>query len=493
MYTYFNDLEELEDILDQIIPEENFIFDEEVSLDLIETILHLMDHYVEQHPSAISEPDFNEEIIENIKELLYEQFDGHICIDDEDDEDLNEIIHHAFDLFMNTFYNERSILNNDKVDFNEEPELNKINKQLEYLKSKPQPAQRTASWYEFRRNLLTASNAYKAFESQSSINQLIYEKCQPIAIQNDEKSSMVNINTPFHWGQKYEPLSVSIYEHLYKTKVDDFGCIQHDVYKFLGASPDGINVDPNSPRYGRMLEIKNIVNREITGIPKKEYWIQMQLQMEVCNLDLCDFLETKFTEYENYNAYMSDSSTESMTGIIMYFHTTDGRPYYVYKSIEMKDEEEIEKWEEENMEKYQSIDFKMIWIKNIYWKLEKLSCVLVERNQKWFQDNIGQLEKVWKTIEQERITGFEHRAPNKKVKKVKETDIPEQYFINIDKTTGKTTLENKHTIQHFFLKAEAQSLNSNIDKKSTEESNTNETKIIKIRTESIDETKEKLN
>ena len=47
-------------------------------------------------------------------------------------------------------------------------------------------------------------------------------------------------------------------------------------------------------RYGRLVEIKNIVNREITGIPKKEYWVQMQLQMEVTDLDECDFLETRF-------------------------------------------------------------------------------------------------------------------------------------------------------------------------------------------------------
>ena len=35
---------------------------------------------------------------------------------------------------------------------------------------------------------------------------------------------------------------------------------------------------------------------KLDGIPKKEYWIQMQLQMEVCDLDECDFLETRFIE-----------------------------------------------------------------------------------------------------------------------------------------------------------------------------------------------------
>ena len=50
-----------------------------------------------------------------------------------------------------------------------------------------------------------------------------------------------------------------------------------------------------------MLEVKNIYNREIRGIPKEEYWIQMQIQMETCDLDICDFLETRFLEYFNYN------------------------------------------------------------------------------------------------------------------------------------------------------------------------------------------------
>jgi hypothetical protein len=41
----------------------------------------------------------------------------------------------------------------------------------------------------------------------------------------------------------------------------------------------------------------------------------------------------------------------------------------------------------------------------------------VLRKRDWFKNNIQQLEKVWKIIEEERITGYEHRAPNKKPKK----------------------------------------------------------------------------
>jgi hypothetical protein len=195
--------------------------------------------------------------------------------------------------------------------------------------------------------------------------------------------------------------------------VEDFGCIQHPTYKFIGASPDGIIVNKNCDRYGRMLEIKNVVSRDINGIPKKEYWVQMQLQMEVCDLDECDFLETKFTEYTDYNAYKNDT-TDKMKGIIIYFHTKDGKPFYVYKPLE---ETDITKWEDDTLSLYQSDKYNYTYMKFIYWKLDVFSCVLVLRNKDWFKNNIPQLEKVWKIIEQERVSGYEHRAPVKKAKK----------------------------------------------------------------------------
>ena len=395
---------ELKDILaDLIFEDEPTIFDENSTIDFVESALHLMTDYISQNPTAITEPDFHEEMLEEVKEMFYLQFE-HIMTDWVE-QDIDDILDDAFEIFITMFGIERSADTNIMQDTTD---TNTFAKKIAYLRSKPQPGQRTAEWYLFRYNLITASNAYKAFESQSICNSLIYEKCQPMK----EEIVNVNVNTPFHWGQKYEPLSVMFYEHTYKTKIADFGCLQHDTYKFLGASPDGINDDPSSDRYGRALEIKNIVNREITGIPKKEYWIQMQLQMEVCDLDECDFLETKFVEYDDYQAYLNDV-TDKLTGFIMYFTTKDGKPFYVYKPLDLDDADE---WEQQTMDKYQ--DQGLIWIKNCYWKLDIVSCVLVTRNKQWFADNIGQLANVWRTIEQERITGYVHRAPKKRVQRV---------------------------------------------------------------------------
>ena len=405
---------ELQDILNNLVFEdEPTIFDEGATLDLIESALHLMIDYMNQHPTAISEPDFHDEMLEEVQEMLYIQFED--IMTDWVEQDLDDILDDAFDIFVTLFDSKRSADTNIIQDVTD---TDKIFHKIVYLQSKPQPAQRTAEWYAFRYNLLTASNAYKAFESQSNVNQLIYEKCQPMK-HDIGVSTMVNVNTPFHWGQKYEPLSVMFYEYTYKTKIADYGCIQHDTYKFLGASPDGINDDPASDRYGRALEIKNIVNREITGIPKKEYWVQMQLQMEVCDLDECDFLETKFVEYHDYPAYLNDV-TDKMKGFIMYFTTKDSKPFYVYKPLDLPNDK-VDEWEQMNMDKYQ--DQGLFWIKNCYWKLDIVSCVLVTRNRQWFADNIGQLEKVWKTILEERLTGYAHRAPKKRMQKVEQTQV----------------------------------------------------------------------
>ena len=121
------------------------------------------------------------------------------------------------------------------------------------------------------------------------------------------------------------------------------------LYDFLGASPDGINVNPSSSRYGRLLEIKNVKSREIDGTVSKPYWIQTQVQMEVCDLNECDFLETKFIEYENYNSYLNDiveleysddsdsdelnTVTCNYKGVILYFHKQTESPCYVYKPL----------------------------------------------------------------------------------------------------------------------------------------------------------------
>ena len=290
----------------------------------------------------------------------------------------------------------------------------------------PQPDQRTDDWYIFRHSLLTASSIWKVFGTQSSKNQIIYEKCKPHTLFNNP-----SLDSPLHWGQKYEPVSTELYKKLYDTEITEFGCIKHHKYHFIGASPDGINTKINNTRYGRMLEIKNIVNRVINGNPKFEYWIQMQLQMETCDLNECDFLETKFTEYVSEDAFNLDGSfTKShdnkLKGRIILF-TENGNTHYEYAPLEIT-LEEYEEWEKEILNKNQEKE----WIKNIFWKLEKYSNVLVLRNKLWFQKCLPLIEDLWNIILDERVSGYEHRAPKKRKQNNQEI-TSNKCFININK------------------------------------------------------------
>jgi putative phage-type endonuclease len=459
---FFN-LEPLENILESLVFEdEPSIFTEHYAIELVENALYLMEEYMCENPTIITEPDFHDILLEEIKEIFYIQLEDDILESDYIEDDMNDLLEEALNIYITIFHPERSIkthenydlentnydLENTNYDLENTNNNTVIHNKIQKLREMPQPLQRTPDWYKFRWNLITASNAWKAFGSQSTINQLIYEKCQPLKDFNNEifdnEIKMVNTNTTLHWGQKYEPLSVMIYEAMYDSKVEDFGCIQHPNYNFLGASPDGIIIKSNTGRFGRMLEIKNIVNREITGIPKKEYWIQTQLQMEVCDLNECDFLETKFVEYPDFQSYCNDSSVSknndeefnsfvttkdgNYKGIIIHFYMNDGSPFYSYMPLNIWTPKDVHEWEENTIDKYQSNPYNYSYIKYIYWKLEKISCVLVLRNNDWFKNIIGQLENVWKIIEEERITGYQHRAPVKREKK--ETLV--KPFINND-------------------------------------------------------------
>jgi hypothetical protein len=218
----------------------------------------------------------------------------------------------------------------------------------------------------------------------------------------DSPAENVNTSSPLHWGVKYEPLTVMLYEQRNRAKVGNFGCIRHETYPFIGASPDGIVINEESPAFGRMLEIKNVVSREITGIPKMDYWVQTQVQMEVCNLNECDFLETQFKEYDEVDEdlFYKNKHLYLYNGVILYFinrEFTNGNPHYVYMPLTVKlTKKDIHAWVDS-----QKVALKEthILFKRIYWYCETYSCVLIKRNRLWIEMAIPKIKEIWDTIE----------------------------------------------------------------------------------------------
>ena len=415
-------IKEKEDVMEEILNDTEI---DRIKLLIIEN----MDNYIEDNILYFSSIHFHDDLklmIMNDIYILLKNIYNYESLYNDISSIYDDISHYYF----NNTYPYRSY---PHTFIRINPIQNTITPKINYIKNKPQPTQRTNEWYLFRYNLITASSAWKAFKSQSTINQLIVEKCTPIHV---EKYNSVNTNSALHHGNKYEEVSVMYYEHKYNTKVADFGCIQHDTHSFLGASPDGINVDPQSNIYGRMLEIKNPISREITGIPKEEYWIQMQLQMEACNLNECDFLETSFKEYEDEEEFIKDGDFTytiegQLKGIIIYF-MKDNKPLYEYMPVYYTSEQ-YDKWLDDIMDKHNNIT----WIKNIYWRLENCSCVLVLRNKQWFKSAIIQIEQVWNIIEKERISGFDHRLPKKNTRTIRSNSLSEKTSEPINKLNAK--------------------------------------------------------
>ena len=409
----------------------------------------LIDNFIEGDVLGFSNPYFElnlkEYVFKNMLMSLNEVFYDNNCTDTKEksnihmplkaqlEEELENIYLKIHKYYFTKYYPPRSYANSFiRMDPNVEQMFVKITD----IENKPQPDQRTTEWYEFRYNLITASSAWKAFKSQATINQLVVEKCKDL---NVSKYDTVNTATPMHHGNKYEDVSIMLYESMYNTKVKDYGCIQHDTFKFLGASPDGINVDASSSRYGRMLEIKNPTTRAITGIPKEEYWIQMQLQMETCNLNECDFLETVFKEYDSEEDFINDGTfthTEEgqLKGMIIYF-MKDGKPFYEYMPLHIS-KDLRDKWYDETMTK----NDELTWIKDIYWWLDEYSCVLVLRNKLWFENAISKIQDIWTIIEKERKTGYEHRLPKKQNRGSRSNSLVDASNNSISNSTIQTTI-----------------------------------------------------
>ena len=403
--------------------------------DLEEEILYWIDEYIQCDPLLCSSPDFEDTLIEDIAEFCHESWKvaGKSYSNYDDYEELVETLLENYYDFGDTprrseLYREIQLNPPTIIDGN-------LQRKIAHLQSIPQPTQRTPEWYEFRNNLITASNLWKVFGSQSTQNSLIYEKCNTTSggDNSDTRTQTVNTNSPMHWGVRYEPVTVMLYEKMFQTKVSDFGCIPHPRVSCVGASPDGINTDRANPGlYGRMLEIKNIWNREITGIPKEEYWIQMQTQLETCDLEECDFVETRVKEYESEEAFYADEEpiADKPRGVILYFvQSTEGvggaesrRIIYdhnpVYKYMPLQDEPyektSVDNWIEQ--QRNLGREENLVLFQPIYWYLDEISCVLVKRNRAWFQAAEPQIRALWNIITEERVTGYEHRLPRKRTK-----------------------------------------------------------------------------
>jgi hypothetical protein len=247
---------------------------------------HLPDHYNE---GMFDDEEISEEVWQAFTETLQVTL-----LDVIDDEDTRDAWHERVaDMAHEWFRNHHDVVI--------EALHTLTTTQLTRLTDKPQVAQHSAEWYNQRRNRLTASEFAQILDGRRG--SLLRSKTDPVAAAPDRMSAPVaiaqedgNMNAT-SWGHRFESVTRDIYELEIAgvgSVCDTLGRFTHGTIPWLSASPDGLVT--SGPLAGRLVEIKSPKTRQPGEFVPVDYYVQMQIQMEVCDLDAVDFVEAQFNQ-----------------------------------------------------------------------------------------------------------------------------------------------------------------------------------------------------
>jgi putative phage-type endonuclease len=306
--------------------------------------------------------------------------------------------------------------------------------QIARLDNEDVPAQRSTEWYKYRRMRITASECgyLLNIDGKSSHLSTLFKK---LGLYVEESS---RVPAACLHGILLEDASVNIYETRYSVKIFEYGCMPHSKISYLAASPDGIvrnckddtNLEQIS-KIGRMIEIKNPYSRTITGKISNAYYSQMQLQMEVCDLHQCDFIETslKTEVYKNMDDFLNDTlnfdniTEEEITklpninipisnyasnslekGLLIYFFKEKENDWdrdsnlgvhYPIDIVYKKDT--INEWIVKTTIEYKKKGYKYLQL--LFWRLEQISIQTVNRDiDLWNNSMAPNFAKFWKDV-----------------------------------------------------------------------------------------------
>ena len=364
----------------------------------------------------------DEQDIETLKEELYSVYNV--------DGDENKI--YVIDLNVESIVKEN--ISNQKV-YNERKEKLKCLKRLEL------PEQRSPEWYEMRKEKLTASSL------ASAIGKCHFTTREELILSKIEDKPYVS-NPITEWGVKYEDIAILFYEEMYNVKVLDFGLIPHPTFKAFGASPDGICDDTGNDEYvGRMVEIKCPPKRKFTKTCPPHYLMQVQGQLEVCDLDHCDFFQVKIEDYENFEEYEKDifvdddkiipgrTNLNYPKGVTVSYRKKDEiKLTYLYPVLNMSDDE-YKCWIREK--KVEIIEGGHEFVESKWWKISRYECTFIERDRNWLNENVEHILKFYTDLKMykstpEKINELKTEISKKKKRNVKEVPLDEFMLISDD-------------------------------------------------------------
>jgi hypothetical protein len=248
------------------------------------------------------------------------------------------------------------------------------------LLARPQIEQRSEHWYIDAANYLTASEFSKLFGSARDVWELLQKKANPAPYTSSSKGCRTGEMRAFDWGIRFEPVIKQIIEKRESARVQDMGRLQHRHLARLAASPDGIIVEAERPeKVGRLVEIKCPYTRSIGKEIPFDYWVQMQIQMEVADVDECEYVEAILDSPrpDKPNWVAPEKKEDLLHGKVL-LCSRETEMSYVYCPIGADTAPIPEGWKLEE---------------EIPWSLNRMYGKIVYRDRTWFEAT-----KVWQNL-----------------------------------------------------------------------------------------------
>lgn len=246
------------------------------------------------------------------------------------------------------------------------------------------PEQKTDLWSKTRYNMITAS------EIASILDCNIYESSYDLLLRKLKPMEQIS-NHVLEWGIMFEPIAIEFYNFNKKEKVYPIGLVTHSKYPWLGASPDGVLLS------GKLLEIKCPKFRKIGGKIPLYYWIQMQIQMEVCDIDTCDYFECEFYLYKDLQEYNDDIKNKKVQNILTY---NNELKYYKFVQSHLETVKRDKQWFKNNLEKLKNFYDKIVYYRSLDNSIKQLridSRKCQKRKRSNSDDKINKTIKINKT------------------------------------------------------------------------------------------------
>lgn len=283
--------------------------------------------------------------------------------------------------------------------------------QLQELVNAPQIEQRTAEWYKHMLEFLTASQFASLIAGGRTRAKLVMSKAFPSTTEPPRRLAVLSHEmNPFDWGIRFEPVAKLIYETITGTTVREIGRLVHmDPKLKLAASPDGIvETCKNNMRIGRLVELKDPITRKIeSGVVPNDYWIQMQIQMEVANIDSCDYFEIEIRSKNKSEIYVEGPclffGTIQVIGAPTEFYEDPQPTRYAYSAINSDIVEPCLQSNETILE-------------TVTWEVMCYNLVTVHRSFEWFESITPEIKKFWEDVDAAKAGGFELPPSKRKTK-----------------------------------------------------------------------------